>query len=182
MAGNYTIDDHLHRFSAWAAATAASASPLCRFSVEHGVAILEACHVDIKHLPTPDSLPSQEDLDTQHRIWCSQAIDRARPMGLNFSHGVAAKLINCYFKGRFVCSGHHDHPRVRALHPPIDAVLLQALASADVCGHASRWRQFLNQRWSKFTSQQYQDVINLIRQCYPDQPLWAVEAHWQGHQ
>ena len=37
----YTIEEHHHRFAAWAASSSASASPLCRFKVSAGVAILE---------------------------------------------------------------------------------------------------------------------------------------------
>jgi hypothetical protein len=46
---------------------------------------------------------------------------------LRFTHGIAAKLVNVYLKSVFVCGGRHDHPRVRALHPPIDSLLLDAL-------------------------------------------------------
>ena len=104
-------------------------------------------------------------------------------MGLPFTHGIAAKLINGYLKDRFVCGGYHEHERVKCLHPPIDALLLGALAEENVGGHAQQWREFRDQRWSKFDSAMYQAVINLIRESLPaGEPLWKIEQYWRGHQ
>lgn len=181
MSDPYLIDLHQHRFAAWAAATAASASKLCRFSVHQGVAILEASGFTAA-LSTPAQLPAPAELDQRHHAWRMNVITAALRNQLQFTHGVAAKLINVYLKGRFVCGGHHLHPHVQALHPPIDAVLLQQLADDDVGGYAAAWRQFHHWRWSKFTSAQYQTVIDTIRLSHPGQPLWTIEEHWQGHQ
>ena len=69
---------------------------------------------------------------------------------------MAAKLINCYLKSRFVCGGHHSHERVRNLHPPIDAVLLKTLADVNLGGYERQWQQAGRTRWSKFNSEQYE--------------------------
>jgi hypothetical protein len=177
----YSIDLHHHRFAAWAAATAASSSPLCRFTVRHGAGILKAAGFG-PELSHPDRLPEPAHLDAQHRTWRERVRTAAKRRGLSFSHGVAAKLINCYLKARFTCSGFHRHPRVQALHPPIDAVLLQHLGTADVGGQGRFWRKMHRQRWSTFTSAEYQSVIKQIRTCLPNQPLWAIESHWPGFQ
>jgi hypothetical protein len=96
---------------------------------------------------------------------------------------VAAKLINCYLKVRFVCAEHNNDNRVGSLHPPIDAVLLKELARIDFCGRAKEWRKFKRAGWSKFDSSTYEDLINLIRRSLPrGTPLWQIEKHWQGHQ
>ena len=177
----YTIDEHQHRFSAWAAATAASASPLCRFKVPQGVAILEACGFN-PAFSSVDHLPNPTAIDATHLQWRNRVVAAATAQDLTFSHGVAAKLINVYLKARFVCAGCHEHERVKCLHPPIDSELLKGLAKENVRGFARQWRKFNQARWSKFDSGQYQTVIDLVRVCLPGQPLWKIEEYWKGHQ
>ena len=45
-------------------------------------------------------------------------MSQAARRNLTFTHGVAAKLINCYLKSRFVCGGYHAHARGRACTHP----------------------------------------------------------------
>ena len=177
----YTIELHQHRVAAWAASRGASASPLCRFRVETGVAILGAIGFS-SNLVHPRQLPTPNQLDKKHRMWRKRAIRAAFGNGLKFSHGIAAKLINSYLKVRFVCAGHHTHKNVSNLHPPIDALLLKALADANIGGFGLDWRRFYNTAWSKFSSEEYEAVINLIRRAIPGRPLWVIEQYWQGHQ
>ena len=182
MSSYYSIEEHKHRLAAWAASRAASTSPQCRFKVEKGVRILESTGFDEK-FSSLSSLPSPKDLKECHRNWRDKIIKNAKDHGLCFNDGVAAKLINCYLKVRFVCGGHHDDIRVKALHPPIDAVLLKALASENFGGQAKQWRTFQKTRWSKFDSKTYEAVISLIQDSLPKgQPLWKIEEHWKGHQ
>jgi hypothetical protein len=96
---------------------------------------------------------------------------------------VAAKIINCYLKVRFVCGGCHTHPSVAALHPPIDDVLLKELGRVNFGRRARDWRKYRQQRWSKFDSKTYEAVIHLIRATLPTgAALWQIEEHWGGHQ
>jgi hypothetical protein len=109
-------------------------------------------------------------------------IRAAGKQGITATHGVAAKLINCYVKVRLVCAGCHDDERVKAMHPPIDEVLLKRLAELDVGGFKQKWRAAGATRWSKFNSDQYERVIDLVRRALPGQPLWRIEEHWAGYQ
>jgi len=177
----YSIEEHQHRHVAWSSATSARASKLCRFSVEVGVAILESSGF-VPAFSTPEQLPLPEELDAKHADWRHVVIQAAETHGLVFSHGIAAKLINCYLKGRFVNAGHHEHPQVAVLHPPIDRLLLKALADENVGGCRRAWRRLEKRGWSKFTSEDYQEVIDLIRQVMPGQPLWKIEQYWRGFQ
>ena len=52
----YTINDHKHRFSAWAASRAASTS-VCRFNVEKGRKIIE--DAGINKITSLDKLPKK---------------------------------------------------------------------------------------------------------------------------
>lgn len=178
----YTIEEHQHRECAWAAATSARASKLCRFPVEVGADILERSGFDAA-FSTPDKLPQPEEMDEAHLGWRNKVIAvAAERHDKTFTHGIAAKLINCYLKARFVCANHHDHERVKALHPPIDAILLKQLGDLDIGGFRKEWRKAHTAAWSKFDSGQYQHVIDLIRKVSGNKPLWMIEEHWQGFQ
>jgi hypothetical protein len=177
----YTIEEHNHRLAAWAASRAASVKG-CRFKVQKGVTILEVSGFT-PLFASPDQLPAPDEIDKRHREWRGQIIKAANANALKFSHGVAAKLINCYLKVRFVCAGCHDNDRVKALHPPIDDILLKQLAKIDFSGGTKHWRTYRQARWSKFDSGTYEEVINLIRSSLPaGEPLWKMEEYWGGYQ
>jgi len=190
---SYSIEDHQHRLAAWSASRAASASKLCRFSVKQGVWILEKSGFNAA-LAKPEQLPEPKFIDEKHLEWREDVIKAAQSLDVPFlhrqaaskqlplSHGVAAKLINTYLKARFVCGGYHQHPNVEALHPPVDRLLLNQLAKENVAGLKHEWLMHKNKAWSKFTSDDYQAVINHFRQAMPGRPLWEIEQYWQGYQ
>ena len=149
--------------------------------MEQGRKVLEACGFN-DDFSSPDRLPEPLDVDAEHRRWRSAIVQAAKREGLEFRHGVAAKLIDIYLKSRFVCGGHHADARVQSLHPPIDDVLLKTLAQEDVGGHAKQWRQARMARWSRLTSAEYQHLIRLIRESLNGEPLWNIEEYWQGNQ
>jgi len=178
---SYLIDEHKHRFSAWAAGNAASVKG-CRFSVEQGKAILDGSALR-GLLERPNELPIPGQLDAAHRAWRHQIVQLASMHGLTFTHGVAAKLINVYLKAAFVCGGHHSHPHVHALHPPIDSVLLGHLEEKNVGNLRTKWHRYGVLRWSRFDSGTYEAAIADIRDVLPPgRPLWAIEEFWKGHQ
>ena len=162
----YALAEHHHRFAAWAASRAASVKG-CRFSVEQGKAIIDAVGLAEK-VANP---PSADQIDDAHRAWRRALIEAANAHGLKFTHGVAAKLINVYFKAR-----HADQ------HPPIDAVLLIQLADGNFGGFRAVWKKARRIRWSHFTSDDYETVIHHARIALNGAPLWMLEEHWRGHQ
>lgn len=135
----YTIDEHKHRYAAWAASRAAS-TKTCRFSVQQGKSIIVTLGLHLL-IADPALLPLPGDLDSRHRAWRTTAIQIANSMGLtHFTHGIAAKLINVYLKGAFVCAGHQMHINVAALHPPIDRLLLDELYKGAIGGQRQHGR------------------------------------------
>ena len=177
----YDIDEHKHRFAAWAASRAAS-TKTCRFNVLQGKNIIEATGLKAL-LPSPDLLPIPAAIDAKHREWRVAAIASAAGKDLTgFSHGTAAKLINVYLKAAFVCAGFEDHPNVAALHPPIDSLLLDELYEGKVEGLTDKWAAARTARWSKFNSEQYEEVIAAIRAAARGSALWKIEAWWRGYQ
>ncbi len=177
----YSIEEHKHRFATWAAGRAANVNG-CRFTVKQGKQILETANLN-EVARSIDNLPQPNNFDTQHREWRNSIIQAAQQLQLPFTHGVAAKLINIYLKSIFVCSGSHEDPRVKAIHPPIDSVLLDALYNQNIGGRFNEWQSARRARWSKLNSEQYENVICAIRQTIPvGNGLWKIEKHWQGFQ
>jgi len=177
----YSIEEHKHRFAAWAASRAASVKG-CRFSVAQGKRILEDAQFN-KLASDIGNLPESEGFDRLHRKWRNDVIQAAQTHQINFSHGVAAKLINVYLKSIFVCSDLHEDPRIKAIHPPIDSLLLDSLYKNDIGGNREKWNVARKTRWSKLNSTQYESVISAIQDTIPSENgLWTIEEYWQGYQ
>lgn len=174
MSEKYSIQEHQHRYAAWAASRGASTKN-CRFTVEKGKQLLESCGFDQDF-----RLPPASQFDEAHREW-RQAMKR-KIKRKSFTHGVAAKLINLYLKARFVHAGMENTPQVRAIHPPIDSLLLHALAAHKVGGNGEPWKGLAKLGWSNFDSRTYERAIEVIRQVCGKKGLWTIEEHWEGHQ
>lgn len=177
----YTIEEHKHRFAAWAAGRAATVKGF-RFTVEQAKVMIEKAELNLL-IEDPEKLPPPDKIDIQHRAWRNNIIKTAEfDFRLSITHGVAAKLINIYLKAALVCGGHHENMRVKALHPPIDSVLLKALSVDNFGEMGLSWRKAQLIRWSKFNSDQYEEVIHKIRMSIPDNNMWKIERHWKGFQ
>lgn len=175
----YSIQEHCHRLACWAAGRAAQRG-LKEFTVQTGKVLLESAGLD-SNFCSPDQLPFPRDIDGAHDAWRSSIIRNGRQQGIALSHGRAAKLINVYLKIRFVCGGHHLHESVSALHPPIDSELLKALRHANAGGYRREWHAAWKRSWTNFNSNEYVQVIKLIRQVAGTNPLWTIEEHWAGY-
>ncbi len=178
----YNIKTHIHLYSTWAASTAARASKLYRFDVETGQKILENATIR-KLILNPSSLPKTDiEFDGKHRDWREEIISySAKFAKKEFTHGVAAKLINVYLKSIIICGGFHEHNNSKFIHPPIDSLLLDELANNDFNGNAKFWKRAQKVAWSNFDSIFYQLVINEIRNGLGGKPLWTIEEYWRGH-
>ncbi len=175
----YTIEQHIHVFSSWAAGRAASAKN-SRFRVEDARKAIE--HVCLDRLVCrPDRLPAGKYFDDAHAEWRSGVIRFMDACtGAKISHGSSAKLINVYLKGALVCAGHHEDSRVAHVHPPIDRLLLKKLGARDIGGFRKFWRDAALKGWSTWGAEQYDEVIRRIKSCVGSEPLWMIEKHWQG--
>lgn len=178
---NYSIEEHKHRFASWAASRGASVVN-CRFKVEEGKAILEEAGLQevARHL---DNLPAPTDFDRQHKIWRNNVIKVAKKYQKDFTHGVASKLINLYLKSIFVCGENVNEPKIKAIHPPIDSVLLEELYSKNIGGQRAVWGKARKAKWSKLTSEEYEQTISAIQSTIKNgNGLWEIEVYWQGFQ
>lgn len=176
---SYDIKEHKHRYAAWAASRASSVKG-CRFKVRQGGMIIK--HLELHDLiDCLEKLPEPGDFDDFHQNLRKKAISKATELGLNFTHGVTAKLINIYMKTIFICGGYSDRDKTKSIHPPIDALLLKALYKENIGGLEAEWHEAIKICWSKFDSGQYEEVIKNIRAVQKDEPLWKIEEHWQGY-
>ena len=182
----YTIEEHKHRFAAWAASRGASTSPKCRFRVELGRLLIE--NSGLKNAAKSlDNLSDDFDkFDMKHKIWRTEIIRIAKIHDKNkrFTDGVAAKLINLYLKSVCVCSDDINNKKIKAIHPPIDSVLLKGLKSNNIGTNIQIWSDAIKKGWSNFDSNDYQKVIDGIKDyCIPEKlDLWEIEEFWQGNQ
>jgi len=180
----YTMHIHKHRFAAWAASRAASATKDCRFSAEIGRELLE--HALALDLCNPDSLPDPNDFDKEHGEWRKKIIVEAkRRYVLPMTHGVAAKLINIYLKSAYVCCacGDKPNPKISAIHPPIDRTLLDELINQNIGNKKDFWSIARDWAWTKYDSDQYEEVIKEIKKLMlPNGDLWRIEEYWKGNQ
>ena len=177
----YDIYEHVHRLAAWAASRAAS-TRVSRFSVLEGQAVLAECGFASVLKNGFGGLPSPEKMDAAHRQWRAKVIVAAAKKGLIWSHGTSAKLINVYFKVAFVGLHGHEDPRVGALHPPVDRLLLSELIEKDPLNKIL-WRRLRNRGWSNFDSSEYEEAIAGMRTALgPSIPFWRIEEWWRGYQ
>ena len=183
----YDIHEHKHRFAAWAASLATQRG--ISLTTRQGQKIFEISGIQ-QLISSPRNLPNPAKIDSTHRDWRKKVICAATDKEvskiakipgnvLNLSHGQAAKLINVYFKNAFVCGGHDDDPKVQALHPPVDRILLQALAKKDKIKASEHWKHMKTRNWTQFDCEDYENIIGAIRDYLgKGVALWQIEKFW----
>lgn len=174
----YTLGEHRHRFAVWAAARAAQRG----LKGAHNVVLaeaLESCGVrDVVDAGAASWPTEAAQVDSRHAQWCSRIVDGLQAGGVAASYGRAAKLVAIYLKVTVIGAGFHETPFGRHLHPPIDDILLKALAAeprfaAQAC---RRWRAT---RWTKLEAVEYAELVRSLRDAGLDVPgFWMVERYW----
>ena len=100
---------------------------------------------------------------------------------LNWTHGVAAKLINIYHKTMFICDGSVSKGITKFIHPPIDSLLLDKLSRNFSGDLHLKFKAAKKVCWTNFSSKDYQNVINAIKDIVGNQSLWSIESYWRGY-
>ena len=200
---NYNQVEHIFRFAAWSASTAASSSPLCRFKVEIGAKILKIS--DCKNLCKGIDMLPDENFDYWHKNKCLEIKKNAISLFKehkqsekvkNFSDGIAAKLINCFLKTVFIIQFEDNlssinKKKIGVIHPPIDRILLKGIIDNleilydenQILEKKNFWKK-LSLSWSTYSYDEYDKVIQEIKiiQNRRDKPLWDIEWCWKGFQ
>lgn len=201
----YDLTEHIFRFAAWSASTAANSSKTCRFKVDKGRQIL--IDSGLKKLAEGfHNLKDVEEFDAWHDKKCLELKKKAKYIlkeasaqkeEKNFTYGIAAKLLNCYLKTIFVIQftgslSTAERKKVGAIHPPIDRLLLNGIRAnlnalydeSQIATKRKFWKGEDIQSWSLYEAENYKKVISEIKQIqkYRKQPLWNIEALWRGYQ
>ena len=192
----YNHTEHIFRLAAWSSSTAARSSPKCRFSVKVGSKILRSSDL-YKFSIGFNYLPEHNQFDKTHEEFCYKIIQSSKkylPKEKydNFSYGIAAKLLNCYFKSIYLIQFQSGldkttESKIKVIHPPIDNVLLTALSNnknEKINKRDEFWRKMASRGWSKFQKNEYINVIEKIKEVQKEknEPLWMIERAWQGFQ
>lgn len=173
----YTVEKHRHRFAAWAAARAAQRGWL---PSDRLIAALEVSGAPNAVRQEPSQWPATPvEVDAAHRRWAAALLDQLGGSSDANTYGRAAKLLAIYLKITVVLAGHEQTAFGRALHPPIDALLLRSLAGDDRFAPKVRalWR---GTRWTQLDESRYFQLIESLRAAGLAQPaFWAIESYWQ---
>jgi len=142
--------------------------------VKRLVEALESCGV-VEFCQTPDYAMHKDEFDKIHSLWCNDIISFWDKYGEGFEYGRAAKLVNMYLKSMIVLV-NPDSNLAKNIHPPIDSVLLKALAKQFKQGH------FRDLRWTNFKEDEYFKTLGEILALIEGQPAWKIEKFWIGYQ
>lgn len=180
----------IHRYAIWCAARASSTKN-CRFRVEKCASLIESSEkLRFFYKKNRQYLTNYKEFDNFHDVICSELTELANKMDIsNFKYGIAAKIVNIYLKTVVVIPmlkylsnlSENEKFELRAIHPPIDRVLLKELAKKNVSGEADRWRRYKNIGWTNFSQMQYMECIKLLRSA-TDGKSWSIEKYWLGYQ
>jgi len=174
---SYDLSEHRHRFAVWAAARATQRGFTTVANLREA---LESTDIR-ERLSLPATLQAtSEQFDTLHDHWCIEIRRYLKDRkGLDATYGRAAKLIAVYLKACIVLGEASDTPLGRNAHPPIDRILLRALASSDEIQSANKgeWREI---NWTELDAPAYRELIAGLRRVLPaGAPFWAIEKYWQ---
>ena len=149
------------------------------------VRAIEECGVRTSVRPSVQWSPDAAEFDRAHAGWCRHIVASLREGDLPqtaATFGRAAKLIAIYLKSMVVLAGRHETPLGRTLHPPIDSILLTALADDEDAGFRDASRQLWRRtRWTKLDETDYAEIIQSMRAERLDDPFWGIERYWKGH-
>lgn len=182
-ATQYCIEKHKHHYGKWCAAAAYGRG------LAGGGNALAFKLIELSGL---DQVTGPEDIGQNVDKWQVSFMKKieveAKSLGVtDFTFGRAQKLVNIYLKTVLVCGGHHQHPRVGLLHPPLDFELFKGLRSflSKNRSNMSRARsafiaaQKRNPRWTKFSEDDYEAHIAAIKLIMAGRPLYQVEEYWK---
>ena len=179
----YPIEKHKHHYAKWCA-SAAYGRGLIGGGNALAFELIETS--GLGQITAPEHIGQNVD-QWQLGFMRTIEIEAARRGGSGFSFGRAQKLVNIYLKTVLVCGGHHQHPSVALLHPPLDFELFKGLRSflsknrttlikARTAFLAAQKR---NPSWTKFSEADYMAHIDAIKLLMAGKPLYQVEEHWE---
>ena len=181
-ASQYSIEKHKHLYAKWCAA-AAYGRGLAGGGNALAFELIEAS--GLGRVTRPEHIG--KDVEQWQMDFMRAIVAKAEFKGVtDFSFDRAQKLVNIYLKTVLVCGGHHQHPSVALLHPPLDSELfkgLRSFLSKNRAMHTEARTAFMvaqkrNPRWTKFSEVDYLAHIDAIKVLMAGKPIYQVEEHW----
>lgn len=178
----YPIEKHKHMYAKWCAA-AAYGRGLSGGGNSLAFTLIEVS--GLGQVAGPEHIG--QGVDEWQMSFMKKIEAEAARLGISdFSFGRSQKLVNIYLKTILVCGGHHQHPKVALLHPPLDSELFKGLRTFLLKNRKSMAEarsaflaaQKLNPRWTKFSEADYVAHIDAIKLLMAGKPLYQVEEHW----
>ena len=177
----YPLSEHRHRYACWCAARAATRGLAGATNRAVRLALEGSSLPNILTGPTDVWPQTSEDFDSAHLGWCGAVLEGLHDHGVTgATFGRAAKIVAIYIKTLVVCGGHQESPLAAVAHPPVDRVLLQALACQQQFPVAarSRWRRT---SWTALSEEEYVALIEDLREAGLDRGgFWRAEWWWSG--
>lgn len=172
---SYTIEEHRHNFSVWAAARAAQRGFT---DVKNLREALEGCGVREFLQQTHAKDTSFEQYRDLHSNWCNSIMEHLESLGLeSVTFGRSAKLIAIYLKSMVVIRDETSDLAINVL-PSIDGVLLKNISKDRTLEKDFR-KKCANIKWTQLDENEYNQLIDdLKKYIILDQPMWSLEHYW----
>ncbi|MGB2780754.1 MAG: hypothetical protein WBD63_04680 [Phycisphaerae bacterium] len=177
MAARYSHFTHRHHFAAWAAARASQR----RWGVKTTAIVAAIESSGLSKLVAgrrawPNTIAA---FDRTHRDICRRIAERVqRKANKKSTFGHAAKVVAVYLKSMVILGPEHDSAFARLAHPPIDRILLKAIAG-DVRLDMRLRRMCRDCNWTELNEDGYYGLIAELRKHGLDKPsFWMLERYW----
>ena len=180
-ASDYSLGEHRHRFACWAAARAASRKLAGGSNRAMRIALEDSALPGVLLGPPQRWPQSAAEYDRAHSRWCGDVVSSLHGQGVETAtYGRAAKLVAVYVKAMIVCGGEAESALGQVAHPPIDRLLLQALARQS-CFPSQLRQEWRRTSWTTLDVDGYDEVILSLREAGLDyQGFWRAERWWSG--
>jgi hypothetical protein len=167
MTDQYDFNEHKHRYAVWTAARAVQR----KFTKTNNIsnAINKS---GLRRFSENEEVYTVDHYDSEQKNWCTQLIQAFDEMGIPCSYGQASKIVAIYLKTAVVLPGNGLSPKSQVIHPPIDSILLRSISDHP------RLSNLKSKRWTKFTSEDYEQLMGLIRANF-GKFNWTLEEYWK---
>ena len=166
----YTIEEHVYRYSIWAAARAAQRG-LKGFTIEKLKTILD--NINFKNLVNSYM---KGDIDSKtfeifHKKIAKDIILKGAELKVNITYGRASKVISIYLKTAIIIPNSGKGKAAEVIHAPIDSILLKELSKKY---SKPNWKRLT---WTTFTETEYWELISDFKKN--NLPInWKLEQYW----
>ncbi|MCX7096842.1 MAG: hypothetical protein NTV43_02925 [Methylococcales bacterium] len=169
----YTIKEHRLNFAVWAAYRAAQAGSSKAKGYEFSDALKNCGVIDFIDTFSGNQI-THDEFDQLHSEWCNSIINVLKNNHKKLiSYGIAAKLLNCFFKTYYILAGNEEEILAKVVHMPIDSVLLKRIDEKKKTVFDKEYK------WQKLDETRYFELIAKLKAISnSDEPLWKMERYW----